>query len=62
MTSTPMPSVRRRLAAMLGALALLQVAGPAQADDERVARVPLLPKYQQECAACHLADGKGAMP
>lgn len=57
-----MPSVRRRLAAMLGALALLQVAGPAQADDERVARVPLLPKYQQECAACHLAYPPGLLP
>jgi Dihaem cytochrome c len=33
----------------------------AQADDKRRA-VPLLPAYQQECAACHLAFPPGALP
>ncbi|MDI1257963.1 diheme cytochrome c [Aquabacterium sp.] len=27
-----------------------------------MARVPLLPKYQQECAACHLAYPPGMLP
>ncbi len=33
----------------------------AQADDGG-ARVPLLPKYQQECAACHVAYPPGMLP
>jgi cytochrome c553 len=33
----------------------------AQADEGRRA-VPLLPAYQQECAACHLAFPPGALP
>lgn len=35
----------------------------AQADGDRGApRVPLLPKYQQECGACHLAYPPGMLP
>ncbi|MCV2367870.1 diheme cytochrome c [Roseateles oligotrophus] len=35
----------------------------AQADDGHALRgVPLLPKYQQECAACHLAYPPGMLP
>ena len=35
----------------------------AFADDERsVARVPLLPKYQQECSACHIAYPPDMLP
>jgi hypothetical protein len=33
----------------------------AQADGHRTA-VPLLPKYQQECAACHIAFVPGMLP
>ena len=48
-----------RLAA--GALALA-AAGTTLADDQPGARVPLLPAYQQECAACHLAYPPGLLP
>lgn len=44
-------------------LALLAAAGwlaSAQADGG--ARVPLLPKYQQECSACHVAYPPGMLP
>ena len=34
----------------------------ADDDGERTPRVPLLPKYQQECAACHLAYPPGMLP
>jgi Dihaem cytochrome c len=34
---------------------------PAQADD-RPARVPLNPAYQQECGACHIAYPPGLLP
>jgi mono/diheme cytochrome c family protein len=43
------------------ALLLVGVAGAAHAD--RVgARVPVLPTYQQECAACHMAYPPGLLP
>ena len=46
-----------------GALALLCLAQAAFAGDHgRMANVPLLPKYQQECAACHLAYPSGLLP
>lgn len=46
----------------LAALVLLATPG-ARADGEgRTARVPLNPKYQQECAACHLAYPPGMLP
>jgi len=45
------------------ALAALALASSAWADGEgRTARVPLNPKYQQECAACHLAYPPGMLP
>jgi mono/diheme cytochrome c family protein len=43
----------------LGVIALL-LAGSARADS--VQRVTLLPKYQQECAACHIAYPPGMLP
>ncbi|MBT9504377.1 MAG: diheme cytochrome c [Burkholderiaceae bacterium] len=47
----------------LAALAVLALASSAWADGEgRTARVPLNPKYQQECAACHLAYPPGMLP
>jgi len=44
----------------LAALALA-CAAAAQADAGG-ARVPVLPKYQQECAACHIAYPPGMLP
>lgn len=44
------------VAALLVALVL-----PAAADD-RSPRVPLLPRYEQECAACHIAYPPGMLP
>ena len=44
-----------------GLLAALGVMQAAVADSDR-RMVPLLPKYQQECAACHLAYPPGMLP
>lgn len=57
----PVPSpVALALCALLAAFALT---GAAFADEgERASRVPLLPKYQQECAACHIAYPPGLLP
>lgn len=41
-------------------LAALGLAQAALADDHR--RVPLLPTYQQECAACHVPYPPGMLP
>jgi hypothetical protein len=47
----------------LTTLCLLLAAGSfARADEGHRASVPLLPKYQQECAACHIAYPPGALP
>lgn len=49
----------------LGLLAVLGLAHAAMADDDggdRGRRVPLLPKYKQECAACHTAYPPGMLP
>lgn len=43
-----------------GGLVALGLAQAALADDHR--RVPLLPAYQQECAACHLPYPPGMLP
>ena len=48
--------------ALIAIAALLASAHAASADDGRVTRVPLLPKYQQECASCHLAYPPGMLP
>jgi nitrate/TMAO reductase-like tetraheme cytochrome c subunit len=46
---------------LFGLLAAIGVMQAAMADgDKRM--VPLLPKYQQECAACHLAYPPGMLP
>ncbi len=48
---------------LLFSLALLCFAGLSFADDDRSRPVlPLLPTYQQECAACHLAYPPGLLP
>lgn len=46
---------------LLGLLVAIGVTQAAMADDDR-RMVPLLPKYQQECAACHLAYPPGMLP
>ena len=48
--------------AMTLTLTLAACAGVARADDDRRTRAPLLPKYQQECAACHVAYPPGLLP
>ncbi len=51
---------RLRLFPLLTASA---IAGAALADDgHQGKRVPLLPKYQQECSACHIAYPPGMLP
>jgi cytochrome c553 len=48
---------------LLGLIATASLASAALAgDDRRSPRVPLLPKYQQECAACHAAYPPGMLP
>lgn len=62
-----MRSGLRLLLLLLQSLAALVAAFgpalPAWADDAaRAPRVALLPRYQQECAACHLAYPPGMLP
>lgn len=59
---TPMtPSWRRP--ALLATLAALALGTTARADDDRRSPpVPLSPKYQQECAACHVAYPPALLP
>lgn len=39
------------------------IIAPAIADNDRAAQqVPMLPRYQQECAACHIAYPPGMLP
>ena len=45
---------------LLAGLASAALAQAALADG--TPRVPLLPKYQQECAACHIAYAPGLLP
>jgi len=46
-----------------GAILVLLAAAPAWAEgDRRAAAVPLLPRYQTECAACHIAYPPGMLP
>lgn len=51
----------RRIA--VGLAAALGLAHAAMADDDRrTPRAPLLPAYQQECGACHIAYPPGMLP
>jgi hypothetical protein len=52
----------RAVATCLGAASLSVFAGSALADVDSIARAPLPPKYQQECAACHVAFPPGMLP
>lgn len=61
MKNKPLAPVRYVRAAMKWiAIVLLAGAGLAHADSPQ--RVQPLPKYQQECAACHLAYPPGMLP
>lgn len=49
--------------ALFGLISALGLGTAAFADDEaRAPRVPLLPKYQEECSACHVAYPPGLLP
>lgn len=51
------------LRALLSVCLMAAFNTPATADQEgRALRAPLLPSYQQECAACHLAYPPGLLP
>jgi len=51
------------LRALLGFAVVLGCGHAAHADDGlRGLRVPLLPKYRQECASCHMAYPPGMLP
>ena len=52
----------KHLPAMTLAAALGVATITAARADEPGARVPLLPKYQQECASCHMAYPPGLLP
>lgn len=59
---TPTPPLARRRCAWLAAAAWCLLAGAAQAHEDSALRVPLLPAYQQECAACHIAYPPALLP
>lgn len=48
--------------ALLLTTALLAPSAFADDDHHRALRVPTLPQYQQECAACHMAYPPGMLP
>jgi len=51
------------LQGVIAVLALVSTGSTALADgDNRAPRTPPLPKYQQECAACHVAYPPGMLP
>jgi hypothetical protein len=62
--SLPSNRQRRRTAgAVLVLLSLLALAPATQADDDhRLAAVPPLPAYTQECGSCHVAYPPGLLP
>lgn len=51
---------RRAILAFVAAIGIAQSA--TADDDKRGPRAPLLPQYQQECAACHTAYPPGMLP
>lgn len=68
MTNRPVARIKRAQSAIkkvaiyrTSVFALCCVAIGAHADSN-IAQVPLLPKYSQECAACHLAYPPGFLP
>jgi hypothetical protein len=56
-------SLRPILLPLIAAFAMISMGNNALADgDNRASRTPLLPKYQQECTACHMAYPPGMLP
>lgn len=53
---------RPRISALAFALALGGLGTRAFADDHGGRAVPMLPRYQAECAACHVAYPPGLLP
>lgn len=47
---------------LIATFAIVFIGNTALADDDNRARTPLLPKYQQECGACHVAYPPGLLP
>lgn len=64
LTPVPLAQAAIKNIATLVASAMVMLLGStaAQAESEGGSRVPLLPKYVQECAACHVAYPAGFMP
>ena len=60
LTTSHTPLARLATLYAIASMALTAVS-TAQADNPRL-HVPLLPKYQQECAACHMAYPPGMLP
>lgn len=59
----PFEPSRRTRRIVFSLCAALSIAQPAVADDDRrTPPVARLPKYQQECGACHLAYPPGMLP
>jgi mono/diheme cytochrome c family protein len=59
----PIQSCSRLHLILSGLLATISINQLAMADDHgRASRVALSPKYQQECAACHVAYQPGMLP
>lgn len=55
-------SFRWPLAAPICAAIALLAASAVRADQPHASRVPLLPEYTQECAACHIAYAPRLLP
>jgi mono/diheme cytochrome c family protein len=63
MTKQTMSFIPRRGAVLLlGLLAAAAVPDALAGDGQRASSVSLLPKYRQECAACHIAYPPGMLP
>jgi len=63
MSAVAVKRARSSIATISALLTALSLAPSAQAGDhDRAMREPLLPKYQQECGACHVAFAPGLLP
>ena len=47
---------------LIGAMVFAAAASSVRADEGHRLAIPLLPQYQQECGACHLAYPPGLLP
>jgi mono/diheme cytochrome c family protein len=63
MTLPTPPTARRKVTALLALIAAATLGPAAWADDDKSSsRAPLLPKFQQECGACHAPYAPGLLP